>query len=121
MKALIPTALAALLFALPAQAQKSVNLQARTAGDLAELCAANAKDPLGDAKINFCHGYAQGAITAELRRPDGNKTFCFPSSPPSRSQTMSEFVGWVRANADRRPLPSVNALFRFLGERFPCK
>jgi hypothetical protein len=114
-------ALTAALLALPAQAQKSVNLQARTAGDLAELCAANPKEALGDAKINFCHGYAQGAITTVLRSQDANKPFCFPSSPPSRSQTMNEFVGWVRANSERRSAPAVDALFRFLGERFPCK
>ena len=51
MKILIPAvALTALLLALPAQAQKSVNLQARTAGDLADLCAASPKEALGDAK-----------------------------------------------------------------------
>ncbi|MEJ0018355.1 MAG: Rap1a/Tai family immunity protein [Acetobacteraceae bacterium] len=122
MKAIVPAvALTALLLALPAQAQKSVNLQARTAGDLAELCAANVKEALGDAKINFCHGFAQGAITVELRRDGGNKTFCFPSSPPTRTATMNEFVSWVRANPDRKGVPAVDGLFRFLGERFPCR
>ena len=85
-------ALTALLLALPAQAQRSASLQARTAGDLADLCAANPKDPLGDAKINFCHGFAQGAITVELRHTEGKKPFCFPSPPPTRTATMSEFV-----------------------------
>lgn len=115
-------ALAATVCALPAQAQKSVNLQARTAGDLAELCAANPKEPLGDAKINFCHGFAQGAITVEQRQGgEGKKAYCFPSSPPSRSATMNEFASWVRSNPSHRTMPAVDALFRFLGERFPCK
>ena len=69
MKSFAPcAALAAVLLAFPAQAQRGVNLQARTAGDLAELCGTNPKDPLGDAKINFCHGFAQGAINVELRQ-----------------------------------------------------
>src|SRR5690349_6886964 len=59
MKALAAAVALTALLALPAQAQKGANLQARTSGDLAELCGANPKDALGDAKINFCHGFAQ--------------------------------------------------------------
>ena len=84
MKSLAPiVALTAILLALPAQAQRSVSLQARTAGDLADLCAANPKEPLGDAKINFCHGFAQGAITVEQRHTEGKKPFCFPTRRPA--------------------------------------
>jgi Rap1a immunity proteins len=111
----------AVLLASPAYAQRGVNLQARTAGDLAELCAANPKDSQGDAKINFCHGFAQGAITVELRHTEGKKPFCFPSSPPSRTSTMNEFVAWVRSMPDHRSLNAVDGFFQFLGERFPCK
>jgi Rap1a immunity proteins len=122
MKSLAPTvALAAMLLALPAQAQRSVVLQARTAGDLAELCAANPKDPQGDAKINFCHGFAQGSIIVEQRHSEGKKPFCFPSPPPTRTATMSEFVSWVRASPERRTPPAVDGLLQFLGEHYPCK
>jgi hypothetical protein len=122
MKSLAPyAALAAVLLAFPAQAQRGVNLQARTAGELAELCGTNPKDPLGDAKINFCHGFAQGAINVELRHIEGKKPFCFPSSPPSRSATMSEFVNWVRSMPEHKSLNAVDGFFQFLGERFPCK
>jgi hypothetical protein len=122
MKLLAPfAALTAILFALPVQAQRSVNIQARTAGELADLCAANPKDSQGDAKINFCHGFAQGAITVELRHPLGKKPFCFPSPAPNRTATMGEFVGWVRSMPDHRSVPAADGLFQFLGERFPCK
>jgi Rap1a immunity proteins len=114
-------ALTALSFALPAAAQKAPVLQARTAGELADLCAANPRDPAGDAKINFCHGFAQGAITVELRHTEGKKPFCFPSPAPTRTATMNEFVNWVRSLPDRRTPPAVDGLFQFLGERFPCK
>jgi len=113
--------LSALLLALPAQAQRSAILQARTTGDLAELCAANPKDPQGDAKINFCHGFAQGAIQVEIRRTEGKKAFCFPNPPPTRTATMSEFVNWVRALPDHKTPPAIEGLFQFLGERYPCK
>lgn len=123
MKFLVATAaLVATCLVVPAYAQRGVNLQARTAGDLAELCAANPKDPLGDSKITFCHGFAQGAITVQLRNGEtGKKLFCFPSPPPTRTATMNEFVGWVRANPDRKTMPATDGLFRFLGERYPCR
>ena len=114
-------ALIAILFALPAQAQRGVNIQARTAGELADLCGTNPKDPLGDARINFCHGFAQGAITVELRHTEGKKPFCFPSPAPSRSATMGEFVNWVRSMPDRKSQNAVDGFFQFLGERYPCK
>ena len=114
-------ALSTVLLALPALAQRSVVLQARTAGELADLCAATPKDPQGDAKINFCHGYAQGAIQAEIRGSQEKKAFCFPNPPPTRTATMNEFVNWVRAQPDHRTPPAVEGLFQFLGERFPCK
>jgi hypothetical protein len=109
------------LLALPAQAQRGVVLQARTAGELAELCAANPKDPQGDAKVNFCHGFAQGAILVEQRRTEGKKLFCFPSPAPTRTATMTEFVSWVRALPEHRTPPAIEGLFQFLGERYPCK
>ncbi len=73
-------ALTVVLFALPAQAQRGVNLQARTAGDLADLCAANPKDPQGDAKINFCHGFAQGAIDGRTPPRRGQEAVLLPES-----------------------------------------
>ncbi|HEY2620396.1 MAG TPA: Rap1a/Tai family immunity protein [Acetobacteraceae bacterium] len=122
MKALAPiAAVTAVLLAVPAQAQRAVLLQARTAGDLAELCAASPKDPQGDAKINFCHGFAQGAITVELRHTEGKKPFCFPSPSPTRTATMNEFVAWVRSMPDHKTPPAIDGLFQFLGERYPCK
>ena len=122
MKVVVPAAmLGVMLLALPAHAQRGVNLQARTAGDLADLCAANPKDPLGEAKINFCHGFAQGAIIVEGRHTEGKKPFCFPSPAPSRTETMTQFVNWVRSMPDHKTPSAVDGLFQFLGERFPCK
>ena len=124
MKSLAPLTaftLFAFLAAPSAQAQRSFNAQARTANDLAELCAANPKDPQGDAKINFCHGYAQGAIAVELRNAGDKKPFCFPSPTPSRTATISEFVSWVRSLPEHRNETALDGLFKFLAERYPCK
>ncbi len=117
----LPVLLAALLLPLAAQAAQPISLHARTALDLAELCGANPKEPAADAKINFCYGFAQGAIDLELRRAGDKKPFCFPNPTPTRTATMREFVAWVRAMPDHRSLSALDGLFRFLGERFPCK
>jgi hypothetical protein len=114
-------ALAAVLFALPAQAQRTLDIRARTAGDLADLCGANPRDPQGDAKINYCHGFAQGAVDVVLKQTGDKKPFCFPSPTPTRSATLTEFVNWARALPAHRTVSAVDGLMQFLGERYPCK
>ena len=114
---------AAAVIALPCAAWSAqpVNVHVKTTNDLAELCGVNPKEPAADAKINFCHGFAQGAVDVQLRRAGDKKPFCFPSPAPSRTATMTEFVNWVRALPAHRTLDALDGLFQFLGERFPCK
>lgn len=118
-------ALAALSFAVlsaPAHAARGVALEARTAGELARFCAANPRDPRGDAAINFCHGYAQGEVdTIFATAPRGRRPICFPHPTPTRSATLAEFVRWVRAEPARAELPAVTGLARFLEQRYPCR
>ena len=104
-----------------ARAAEPISIRTNTAGELAEVCGANPREPAADAKLNFCRGFAQGAIDVELRHAGDKKPFCFPNPAPSRAATMGEFVGWVRAMPDRRSMPSTDGLFRFLADRFPCK
>ncbi len=121
-------ALALLALVLPqglpapsAWAAEPISIRTNTAGELADACATNPREPGADAKINFCHGFAQGAITVLLRNAGSTKPFCFPNPAPTRGTTMGEFVNWVRAVPDRRGMPSSDGLFKFLGERYPCK
>lgn len=106
---------------LPALAAESISIRANNAGELADLCAPNPREPGADAKINFCHGFAQGALDASRRRAEEAKKFCFPPNPPSRSVVMGEFVNWVRSLPAHRSQSAVDGLFNFFGERFPCK
>jgi hypothetical protein len=99
----------------------AINIRVETAGDLAELCGVNPKDSGADAKINFCHGFAQGAIDVERKYAGDKKKFCMSSPAPSRTATMTEFVNWVRALPAHRALGPTDGFFQFLGERFPCK
>jgi hypothetical protein len=103
------------------RAAQPITLHARTAGDLAELCGVNPKEPAADAKINYCDGFSQGAVDVELQHSGEKKPFCFPSQPPSRRETLGEFVNWVRSLPEHRNMPATDGLFKFLSERFPCK
>jgi hypothetical protein len=103
-----------------ARAAEPIAIRTNTSGELADACGTNPKDAGADARINFCHGFAQGAIAVRLREPGAKKPFCFPSPAPKRSETMGEFVRWVRADSARSTLPSAEGLFQFLGQRYPC-
>ena len=97
MKFLSPS-LTAMLLAPPAQAQRGVNIQARTAGELAELCAANPKDALGDAKINFCQGYAQGAVDVNCVTPRARSCSASPARRrPAPQRSPNSWIGSAHA------------------------
>jgi hypothetical protein len=119
----VPAAAALALVLLPAAAlaQRPVDLHARTAGELARLCAANPRDPRGAAEVNYCHGFAQGAADVLLETAGDTKPFCFPNPAPTRTATLAQFGEWVRAAPDRGRLSASRGLAQFLGERFPCK
>ena len=117
---LYPLMFALLLAPILANAAQPISLHVRTAGDLASYCGANPRDPAADAKINFCHGFAQGAIDVEFRHAGAQKPFCFPNPTPTRVATMREFVNWVRAAPDHRGMNAIDGLFTFLRERYPC-
>ena len=120
MTRLLASALLLGLSVSAAVAAEPINIRTGTAGELAEACATNPKEPGADAKINFCHGFAQGAITTRLRMDSAKKLFCFPSPAPKRTETMGDFVKWVRADSTRAALNSADGLFQFLAQRYPC-
>ena len=106
-----------------AQAVTEANFTAGTTADLVELCAATPDSAIGTAAVNFCEGFAQGAVLVEIQNLAafrGAKLFCMPNPPPSRNEALGEFVKWARASPDRLAQPSADGLFRFLGERYPC-
>jgi hypothetical protein len=111
--------LAALAFAVlgvPAHAQRPIALHARTAWELAELCTASPREPAGEAKVNYCHGFTQGVVDLELMH---GRPFCIPQGT-SREATLAEFARWVGAQAERRSATAVTGLLHFLAERYPC-
>lgn len=106
-----------LLAACAAHAATEANFGAGTTGDLVELCIATPDNAIGTAAVNFCEGFAQGAVLLEMQNMAafrGSKLFCMPNPPPSRNEALSEFVNWARALPDRMTATSTDGLFRFL-------
>ena len=96
---------------------------AKTTGDLVNLCGADPKEPMGSGALNFCHGFAQGAVTVQMEMQEASrrpKLFCISQPAPSRTQTLGEFVAWAKANPAHLSEPAADGLFGFLRERFPC-
>jgi Rap1a immunity proteins len=114
--------LSAALLPAAARAVTDQNFNARTTEDLVALCSADANESMGTAALNFCHGFAQGAVAVEMEREaaDKRRSFCFPRPTPSRSTTINEFVRWARANQGRMSDRPTDGFFAFLAERFPC-
>jgi len=104
----------------PGHAAQQISFHVRTAGDLADLCAPPANAPGTDAKLNYCDGFAQGAVALQLKLAGDKKPFCIPPGTGRRA-TMVQFSEWVRALPAHRGLEATDGLFQFLGERFPCK
>ncbi len=116
---LAAAALLAVLLAIGPAHAEATGPHVRSAADLAELCSANPRDPGGPARINYCDGFAQGAVDVELRHASP-KPFCIPPGV-EREVTLHEFASLVRGNPSRGSAEATSTLFRFLGERYPCK
>ena len=100
------------------------DFDAHTARQFIALCSVSPDDPLYHQAINFCHGYFEGAYQyyeAMTSGPKGIKFVCVPDPLPSRNDAISWFVDWVKANPQHMDEQPVEAQFRFLMERFPCK
>jgi Rap1a immunity proteins len=115
----VATLLAVSVSAGAAHAQAS-GPHVRNAGDLAALCGANPRDPAGAARVNYCDGFAQGAVDVLFLHSGATKPFCIPAGT-KREVTLHEFAGWVRAVPSRESTEATSTLFHFLAERYPCK
>jgi hypothetical protein len=95
----------------------------RTVRDLIEICAPAKEDPMMTAAINYCHGFAQGAVLVEEAHEDhrdARKLFCLPSPPPPSGAELNKFIAWANALPSRFDEPAVDGMFIYLAEAYPC-
>ncbi|WP_428488458.1 Rap1a/Tai family immunity protein [Rhodopila sp.] len=76
------------------------------------------------AAVNFCQGFAEGAVEVALSYEavtrEGRQPFCLPTPRPSHDQAVAEFSAWGNADPNRLAEPPVVGLMRFLIHQYPC-
>jgi len=95
----------------------------RTVGDLIAICEPAKDDPLMTAAVNFCHGYAEGAVIVEeaheMQR-GGRKLFCLPTPKPPRGSELASFIAWANERPSRLEMPAIDGMFIYLAGKYPC-
>lgn len=115
--------LCALGTAAAAAALSESRLPPRTVADLIAICAPAKDDPLLTAAVNFCHGYAEGAVDVEEAhdmQPGGRKLFCLPTPRPPRGSELASFIAWANERPARRDMPAIDGMFIYLARKYPC-
>jgi Rap1a immunity proteins len=122
---LVPAIIGAVSVAsLGAMAATPDTFQVRTTSDLVTLCSVDPAAPDYSMAISFCHGFAVGAYqyhSQTVGASSASRFVCLPNPPPTRSQAIADFVAWARARPETMNAPPVDALFRHLSERYPCR
>jgi hypothetical protein len=95
-----------------------------TTQDLVKLCTASETDPLYQAAIGFCHGYAVGVnhyYHATMGSAGQRGFVCLPDPPPTRAESIQMFVEWAKQNPQYMNERPVDSIFRFLESKYPCR
>ena len=112
------------MLASVAGAATTEDFKVQTARALLDLCTTAPDSPIYKEAVHFCHGFLVGAIAyhlAENAGPEGKPLVCFPDPAPSRTEGIAMFVDWLKAHPEFMDEKPVEAEFRFLTEKWPCK
>lgn len=125
MKKSVCLSILALLLLLPtiSGATDEKDFEVKTTRNLINLCTTASDEPLFAQAINFCHGFLVGAYhyhAVQASGPDGLKLVCPPDPPPSRNETIAQFVEWAQDHPEYMDEAAVETEFRFLMETWPC-
>ena len=103
-----------------ARAAPEQAFEARTTGQLVELCTTPPTDPSYAQAAQFCRGFAAGALSYHRarQRPGARPEYC--GLPETRQEATDRFIAWVRANPGVGNDNPANSLFRFLDANYRC-
>lgn len=108
---------------LTSAAVSEADFPPHTVADLIAICAPSQDDPLITAAVNFCHGYAEGAVDVEeaheMQR-GGRKLFCLPTPKPPRGSELTNFIAWAKERPARLEMPAIDGMFIYLAGKYPC-
>ena len=118
--------LAAVLIAAGGSAASAVSesqFPPHTVADLTAICAPAKDDPLMTGAVNFCHGYAEGAVVVEEAHEaqmGGRKLFCLPTPRPPSDPELASFIAWANERPARLEMPAIDGMFIYLAGKYPC-
>lgn len=95
----------------------------KTVRDLIAICSAGKDDPMMTAAVNYCHGFAEGAVIVEMaheKQRGARKLFCLPSPPPPSDAELANFISWANQESSRLDSPSIDGMFLYLATKYPC-
>ena len=98
------------------------SFQLRSTGDLLDLCSASPTDVLGHAGYHFCEGFGLGVFRVLQKVDAARKTrmFCMPEPMPTRSEALTAFVAWGKANPGQLDQAPEDGVAAFLMSQYPC-
>ena len=94
-----------------------------TVRDLIAICSPDNNDPMITAAVNFCHGYAEGAVDVEEAheaQKGARKLFCLPTPRPPRGSELTSFTAWANEQPARLDMPAIDGMFIYLAGKYPC-
>jgi hypothetical protein len=94
-----------------------------TVRDLLAICAPAKDDPMMTAAVNYCHGFAEGAVIVEMaheKQRGGRPLFCLPKPPPASDAELASFSAWANATPAHLDRPAVDGMFLYLATKYPC-
>ena len=106
-----------------ARAVTTDNFPPKSTADLVALCSADKNDPLGTAALNYCHGFAEGAVSVQIEHEAASRLprlFCMPKPQPTHDEAVAAFVAWANARPTHATEPPADGLFHFLADTYPC-
>ena len=95
----------------------------RTTGNLVNLCAADATDPLYAPAIYFCQAFGAGVFqTQQLYQAasGGKPLYCMPAPLPTRNEAMNAFVTWAKATPAVTDIVPAAGVMQYLMKTYPC-
>ena len=99
------------------------DLKLKSAGDLVDVCTIAADHQEYNTALAFCYGFFEGAIRyaeAISGSMHHKKLVCAPPGT-TRRQAVDEFVSFIKANPQYADESPVDAIYRALMPRWPCK
>ncbi len=110
--------MAALVVPATGHAVDKEDFQVDEAQDLVDVCTTPQTDPLYEAAMGFCHGYAVGSW--QYYEAAGRRFVCLPKPPPSRTDAIKGFIDWAAKHPQYMQEGAVQTLFKYLAEAFAC-